>query len=174
MKTTAALYHAGGDSNMGHFQCGVGGNVEYCCNLRRADHRQIGDGDPGTIDGHNRAGDGMGASEGHGHARALHAGCRSHRRQRGRWWVYGECGRRDVPAPAVTVTLAAPSVALAAIVNVAVICVAQTTLPALTVIPPLLTATVAPEAKFVPVRVTGYARALRTGRWGRGGERGHW
>jgi hypothetical protein len=55
----------------------------------------------------------------------------------------------------VTVTFAAPTVALAAMVNVAVICVALATVTLPTVIPGLLTETVAPETKFVPVRVTG-------------------
>src|SRR5260370_1153925 len=40
-------------------------------------------------------------------------------------------------------------------VNVAVICVALTTFTALTAMPGLLTATVAPETMFVPVSVTG-------------------
>ena len=40
-------------------------------------------------------------------------------------------------------------------VNVAVICVALTTVVPLTVIPAPLTATVAPATKFVPVSVTG-------------------
>jgi hypothetical protein len=66
-----------------------------------------------------------------------------------------------VPPLVVTVTFAAPSVALAAMVNVAVICVVLTTVTALTAIPVLLVATVAPETKLVPVRVTG-APAPRT------------
>src|ERR1039457_4748437 len=60
-----------------------------------------------------------------------------------------------VPALVVTVTFAAPSVALAAMVNVAIICEALTTATALTAIPVLLVATVAPVTKFAPVRVTG-------------------
>src|ERR1019366_313246 len=66
-----------------------------------------------------------------------------------------------VPALVVTVTFAAPSVALAAMVNVAVICVVLTTVTALTAIPVLLVATVAHETKLVAVRVTG-APAPRT------------
>src|ERR1035438_4317864 len=61
------------------------------------------------------------------------------------------------PALVVTVTFAAPSVALAAMVNVAVICVVLTTVTALTAIPVLLVAAVAPATKLVPVRVTGIA-----------------
>jgi hypothetical protein len=60
-----------------------------------------------------------------------------------------------VPPEVVTVTLAAPRVALAAIVNVAVICVALVTLTLLTPTPGLVTTTVAPETKLEPVSVTG-------------------
>ena len=60
-----------------------------------------------------------------------------------------------VPPVVVTVTLRAPNVAVAAIDSVAVICVALTTATSLTVTPVEETATVAPETKFVPVRVTG-------------------
>ena len=60
-----------------------------------------------------------------------------------------------VPPLVATVTFAAPSAALAAMVKVPVICVALTTVTLLTVIPGLLAATVAPETKFEPVRVTG-------------------
>ena len=60
-----------------------------------------------------------------------------------------------VPPDVVTVTLAAPVVALAAMTNVAVICVALTTVTLFTVTPELLTLTVAPATKFVPVNVTG-------------------
>jgi hypothetical protein len=60
-----------------------------------------------------------------------------------------------VPPGVVTVTLAAPTAALAAMVNVAVICVALVTLTLLTVTPGLPTATVAPETKLEPVKVTG-------------------
>ena len=60
-----------------------------------------------------------------------------------------------VPPLVVTVTLAAPSVAFPAMAKVAVICVALTTVTPLTVTPGLLTATVAPAMKFVPVKVTG-------------------
>jgi len=60
-----------------------------------------------------------------------------------------------VPAEVVTVTLAAPVVALLAMVKVAVICVALTTLTLLTDTPLLLVFTVAPETKPVPVSVTG-------------------
>src|ERR1022692_4144322 len=62
-----------------------------------------------------------------------------------------------VPALVVTVTFAAPSVALAAMVNVAVICVVLTTVTLPTVIPVLPMATVAPPTKFAPVSVTGTA-----------------
>jgi hypothetical protein len=61
-----------------------------------------------------------------------------------------------VPLAVVTVTLSVPTVALFAIVNVAVIDVLLATTTLLTVTPPL-TATVAPETKFVPVSVTGTA-----------------
>src|SRR5690349_19428384 len=60
-----------------------------------------------------------------------------------------------VPPLVVTVTLAGPGAALAAMVNVAVICAALTTITLLTVTPALETATVAPETKLAPVRVTG-------------------
>lgn len=59
-----------------------------------------------------------------------------------------------VPADVVTVTLAAPGLALAAMANVAVIWVALATCTLLTVIPAFATFTVAPETKFVPVNVT--------------------
>src|SRR5208337_358295 len=62
-----------------------------------------------------------------------------------------------VPPDVVTVTLFDPVAALAPIVNVAVICVALTTVTLLTVIPLLPGLTVAPLMKFVPVRVTGTA-----------------
>jgi hypothetical protein len=55
----------------------------------------------------------------------------------------------------VTVTFAAPVAALTAIVKVAVICVALTMATLLTATPLLLTATVAPATKFVPVSVAG-------------------
>jgi hypothetical protein len=57
--------------------------------------------------------------------------------------------------PDVTVTVSAPVAALAAIWNVAVICVALTTTTLLTVTPLPLTFTVEPAPKFVPVSVTG-------------------
>jgi hypothetical protein len=60
-----------------------------------------------------------------------------------------------VPPLEVTVTLAAPSAALAPMLNVAVICVELTTVTPLTAIPLLVVDTVAPDTKFVPVRVTG-------------------
>ena len=59
------------------------------------------------------------------------------------------------PPAVVTVTLRAPKVAAAAMVNVAVIWVALTTATLLTVTPVEETVTVAPEMKFDPVRVTG-------------------
>ena len=59
-----------------------------------------------------------------------------------------------VPVDVVTVTFLVPTVAFEAIANVAVIWVEFTTVTLLTVIPePALT--VAPEAKLVPVKVTG-------------------
>jgi hypothetical protein len=60
-----------------------------------------------------------------------------------------------IPLFVVTVTLLAPVSAVPEIVNVAVICVALTTVTPLTVIPPLPGFTVAPVTKFVPVSVTG-------------------
>ena len=51
--------------------------------------------------------------------------------------------------------LRAPKVAVAEMVNEAVIWVALTTVTLLTVTPVEETFTVAPEMKFVPVRVTG-------------------
>jgi hypothetical protein len=60
-----------------------------------------------------------------------------------------------VPPDVVTVTLVGPVVALAAMVKVAVIWVALTTVTLLTVTPALATLTVAPEIKLVPVNVTG-------------------
>src|SRR5205809_1020498 len=62
-----------------------------------------------------------------------------------------------VPPAVVTVTLADPVMAFEAILKVAVISVPLTTLTLLTVTPLLLTFTLAPETKFVPVRVTGIA-----------------
>src|ERR1017187_9612546 len=59
-----------------------------------------------------------------------------------------------IPPEVVTVTFVPPSVALAAILKVAVICVALTTVTPLTVTPALATLTVAPEMKPVPVKVT--------------------
>jgi hypothetical protein len=59
-----------------------------------------------------------------------------------------------VPPLVATVTLAAPSAALAPIVNVAVIRVELTTVTPLTAIPLLVVDTVAPDTKFVPARVT--------------------
>ena len=58
-----------------------------------------------------------------------------------------------VPPKVVTVTVAEPD-ALAAMANVAVICVELTTVTLLTVTPAALTLTVAPGTKLVPVRVT--------------------
>jgi hypothetical protein len=55
----------------------------------------------------------------------------------------------------VTVTLAAPTAALAPMLNVAVIRVELTTVTPLTAIPLLVVDIVAPDTKFVPVRVTG-------------------
>jgi hypothetical protein len=55
----------------------------------------------------------------------------------------------------VTVTLSPPTVALAAIWNVAVICVGFTTTTLLTVIPLSLTFTAELAAKLVPLKVTG-------------------
>src|SRR5215831_4451228 len=66
-----------------------------------------------------------------------------------------------VPPEVETVTLAAPRAALAAMVKVAVIWVALATVTALTVMPELLVATVAPETKLAPVRVTGTAVPVR-------------
>ena len=60
-----------------------------------------------------------------------------------------------VPPLVVIVTFTAPSAALAAMVSVAVICVGLTTVTLLTAIPVLFVDTVAPDTKFVPVRVTG-------------------
>jgi hypothetical protein len=60
-----------------------------------------------------------------------------------------------VQPPAATLTFAAPSLALAATVKVAVICEALTTVTALTATPVLFVVTVAPVRKFVPARVTG-------------------
>ena len=60
-----------------------------------------------------------------------------------------------VPAVVVTVTLRAPIVAAAEMVNVAVIWVALTTVTLLTVMSVEETFTAAPETKFVPARVTG-------------------
>jgi hypothetical protein len=57
--------------------------------------------------------------------------------------------------PVFTVTLAALAFAVAAITNVAVICVDETTVNELTVIPLLLTLRIEPAAKLVPVTVTG-------------------
>jgi hypothetical protein len=57
--------------------------------------------------------------------------------------------------PDVTVTISPPVLAFAAIVNVAVICVALTTTALLTVTPLPLRFTVEPAPKFVPVNVTG-------------------
>jgi hypothetical protein len=59
-----------------------------------------------------------------------------------------------VPPLVATVTLAAPSAALAPIPNVAVIWVALLTVTPLTAIPLLFVDTVAPAAKLVPVSVT--------------------
>src|SRR5262249_39053988 len=63
----------------------------------------------------------------------------------------------DVPPDVDTVTLRLLADALFPIVNVAVICVALTTVTLLTDTPPPLTATVAPDAKFEPVNVTATA-----------------
>jgi hypothetical protein len=60
-----------------------------------------------------------------------------------------------VPPLVVTVRFAAPVAAVAATVSVAVIFVALTTVTLPAVTPGLLTATVAPATKLVPVRVTG-------------------
>ena len=60
-----------------------------------------------------------------------------------------------MPPLVVTVTLAAPTAALAPMLNVAVIRVELTTVTPLTAIPLLVVDTVAPDTKFVPVRVTG-------------------
>src|SRR4029077_6442719 len=59
-----------------------------------------------------------------------------------------------IPAGVVTVTFRTPVAALPATVNVAVICVALTTVVLLTEIPEPLRLMVAPATKFVPVRVT--------------------
>src|SRR6202162_2790119 len=59
-----------------------------------------------------------------------------------------------VPAEVVTLTLWAPSVALLAMVKVAVMVVLFMTVTPLGVTPVPLTLIVAPEPKFVPVRVT--------------------
>ena len=58
------------------------------------------------------------------------------------------------PAVVVTERLCCPTVAFAARVSVAVICVALTTATLLTVTPLPVTPTVAPAVKFVPARVT--------------------
>src|SRR6202030_2210411 len=60
-----------------------------------------------------------------------------------------------VPPEVVTVTFRAPVAALLAMANVAVICVALTTVVLLTVIPAPLRPIVDPATKFVPVSVTG-------------------
>src|SRR3982750_4810810 len=60
-----------------------------------------------------------------------------------------------MPPDVVTETLAVPTTAFAAIVNVAPICVEFTAFTLLTVMPGLLTATMAPETKLEPLRVTG-------------------
>jgi len=60
-----------------------------------------------------------------------------------------------VPPGVVTVTLNVPTLALEPIANVAEICCALTTFTLLTVTPGLLTFTVAPETKLVPVSATG-------------------
>ena len=59
-----------------------------------------------------------------------------------------------MPPLEVTVTLAAPSAALAPMLNVAVIRVELTTVTPLTAIPLLVVDTVAGDTKFVPVSVT--------------------
>jgi len=61
----------------------------------------------------------------------------------------------EVPFAVVTVTLAGPVAAVAPIAKLAVIVVALTTVTLLTVTPVFEMLTVAPETKFVPVRVTG-------------------
>jgi hypothetical protein len=60
----------------------------------------------------------------------------------------------DVPPLVVTVTVRLPTVAVLAMVKVAVICVELTTATLLTVTPVPETLTVAPETKLVPVKVT--------------------
>ncbi len=60
-----------------------------------------------------------------------------------------------VPADVVTVTVSLPAGAVPAMVRVALIRVELTTLTPLAVTPVPLTATVAPLAKFVPVKVMG-------------------
>jgi hypothetical protein len=59
-----------------------------------------------------------------------------------------------VPLPVATDTLYGPATAPAAIVKVAVICTLLTNTTLLTVTPVPETATVAPELKFVPAKVT--------------------
>jgi hypothetical protein len=63
----------------------------------------------------------------------------------------------DVPPEVVTATFVAPSVALLAIINIAVIWEVLDTTTLLTVTPGLLTVTLAPGTKLVPVSVTGTA-----------------
>src|SRR6185369_1855182 len=60
----------------------------------------------------------------------------------------------EAPAEVETVTLKEPRVALAAITNVAVICVALTTTTLLTVMSGLVVATEAPATNLEPARVT--------------------
>ena len=72
------------------------------------------------------------------------------------------------PPLVVTVMLAGPRAALAAMLKVAPICIALTTTTLLTILG-LLTATVAPERKFVPVRVTGTLAPVTRGRGRRAG-----
>src|SRR5262249_35193305 len=70
--------------------------------------------------------------------------------------IWKPTGGAVVPPAVVTGTLLVPSVALPAMVNVAVICVPLVTLTLLTVMPaPAFT--VAPVTKLEPVRVTGTA-----------------
>ena len=139
---------------------GIRGDGERRCDLRGAHHRRVADGDP-------RAAQGDGGS------------C-NEVRSRQRDWTLCPCtplfglievsvgGARFtvngcaplVPPEVVTVTFWAPVAAFAAMANVAVICVALSTVVLLTVIPAPLRAMVAPAAKFVPVRVTGSALSL--------------
>ena len=144
-----------GHRNIGSSEGGVDRDGERGRKLCGADHRHTARRDPRVTACHGRTGDEVGAGEGDVYTPALNA------RLAGLTEMSVGVGGFTVkfagelaPPLVITTMLTSPSAAPEDTVNVAVICVALTTVNPLTAIAELLIASIAPGTKLVPLRVT--------------------